>query len=138
LRGWRELAAEVDRLRDELYAGTDPVVVAGGWSIPDELAFYCQGHPTVYSLGLALADRHSQYDLWRPNPIFDPDSFRGETMIFVGEISPALRQAFAEVDAHREIVFFDGDYPLARWTITICRDFRGFPDQSFANNRTGF
>jgi hypothetical protein len=130
LRGWRHLAAEVDRLRAQLHAaGTDPVVATGGWSMPGELAFYCQDHPTVYSLGLALADRHSQYDLWRPNPIFDPGRFQGRTMIFVGEISPALRQAFAEVDAPWEIVFFDGDFPLARWTITVCRDFRGFSYQ---------
>jgi 4-amino-4-deoxy-L-arabinose transferase-like glycosyltransferase len=127
LRGWRELAAEVDRLQDQIAAeGTEPVLVTGGWSVPGELAFYCQGHPTVYSLGLALADRHSQYDLWRPNPILDPDCFRGRTMIFVGEISPALRQAFAEVEAPREVVFYDDDYPLARWTITICRGYRGF------------
>jgi 4-amino-4-deoxy-L-arabinose transferase-like glycosyltransferase len=129
LRGWRQLAAEVDCLRFRLQAeGTDPLIAAGGWSLPGELAFYCQGHPTVYSLGLALADRHSQYDLWRPNPILDPDCFHGRTMIFVGEISPTLRQAFAEVDAPREVTFFDGNYPIARWTITVCRDFRGFPE----------
>jgi hypothetical protein len=131
LRGWRQLATEVDRLRLQLQAeGIDPVLAAGGWSMPGELAFYCQGHPTVHSLGLALADRHSQYDLWRPNPISDPDHFRGRTMIFIGEISSALRQAFAEVDTPLTVTFFDGDYPLARWTITVCRDFRGFPYQS--------
>jgi hypothetical protein len=59
-------------------------------------------------------------------------------MIFVGEISPALRQAFAEVDAPREITFFDGNYPLARWTITVCRDFRGFYDDGLANNPPRF
>jgi hypothetical protein len=85
-----------------------------------------------------LADRHSQYDLWRPNPILDPDCFHGRTMIFVGDISPTLRQAFVEVDAPREIMFFEGDYPLARWTITVCRDFRGFPDHSVAQFRPGF
>src|SRR6266849_532855 len=138
LRGWRQLAAEIDRLRVQLQAaGIDPVLAAGGWSMPGELAFYCQDHPTVYSLGLALADRHSQYDLWRPNPIFDPDHFHGRTIIVVGELGPAIRQAFAEVDAPREITFFDGEYALARWTITVCRDFRGFPDHSVAQFRPG-
>jgi 4-amino-4-deoxy-L-arabinose transferase-like glycosyltransferase len=134
LRGWHQLAAEVDRLRLELQAeGIDPVVAASNWSLPGELAFYCQGHPTVYSLGLAMGDRHSQYDLWRPNPIFDPERFQGRTMIFVGEISPALRQAFVEVDAPQVFTFCDGDYPLASWTTCICRDFRGFvqPDRSY-------
>jgi hypothetical protein len=138
LRGWRQLAAEVDRLRLRLQAeGTEPILAAGGWSMPGEIAFYCQSHPTVYSLGLALADRHSQYDLWRPNPIFDPDCFLGRTMIFVGEISPALRQAFAQVDTPQTVTFFDGEYSVARWTVTVCRDFRGFPeslpDRSLAN-----
>jgi 4-amino-4-deoxy-L-arabinose transferase-like glycosyltransferase len=127
LVGWRQLAAEVDRLRSQLQAeGTDPLIVAGSWSVPGELAFYCQGHPTVYSLGMALADRHSQYDLWRPNPVLDADCFRGRTMIFVGEISPALRQAFAQVDVPHEVTFFEGAYPLAHWAVTVCRDFRGF------------
>jgi len=102
------------------------------------LAFYCQGHPTVYSLGLAMADRHSQYDLWRPNPLFDPDQFRGRTTIFVGEMGPAIRQAFAQVDAPQAITFFDGEYPLACWTITVCRNFRGFPDHSLTQFRLGF
>jgi len=127
LVGWRQLAAEVDRFRFQLQAeGTDPLIVAGSWSVPGELAFYCQGHPTVYSLGLALADRHSQYDLWRPNPVLDPGCFRGRTMIFVGEISPALRQAFAQVETTHAVTFLDGRYPLAHWTVTVCRDFRGF------------
>ncbi|HEV2945994.1 MAG TPA: glycosyltransferase family 39 protein [Gemmataceae bacterium] len=133
LRGWRQLAAEVDRLRSRLQAeGIDPVIAAGSWSLPGELAFYCQGHPTVYSVGLALADRHSQYDLWRPNPVFDPDQFRGRTMIFVGEINPTLRQSFAEIDPPEIFTFCDGYYPLASWTIVVCRDFRGF-DQSGAS-----
>jgi 4-amino-4-deoxy-L-arabinose transferase-like glycosyltransferase len=139
LRGWRQLAAEVDRLRSELQVeGPDPLLAAGGWTMPGELGFYCHGHPTVYSLGLALADRHSQYDLWRPNPVFDPDHFRGQTVIFVGELSPALEQAFVIVEHPTPVTFFDGDYPLSRWNITICRDFRGFPAPSFGARQPGF
>jgi len=106
--------------------------------MPGELAFYCTGHPTVYSLGLALADRHSQYDLWRPNPIFDPDHFRGQTVIFVGEISPPLRQAFAQVDSSQVVTFFEGDYPIARWTVTVCRGFQGFPKLLWDQRAQGF
>jgi hypothetical protein len=84
-----------------------------------------------------LADRHSQYDLWRPNPVFDPDYFRGQTVIFVGEITPALCQSFAEIDESQVVTFFDGDFPLARWKVTVCRDFRGFRDlpSNFPRNR---
>jgi 4-amino-4-deoxy-L-arabinose transferase-like glycosyltransferase len=139
LRGWRQLATEVDHMRSKLLAeGTDPLVIAGSWTLPGELGFYCQGRPTVYSLGPALADRHSQYDLWRPNPILDPERFQGRTMIFVGEITPPLRQAFAEVEPSSEVTFSDGGHPVARWTVTVCRDFHGLPGDSLSHLRPGF
>ena len=49
----------------------EPVLAGMRWHIPGELAFYGRGRPEAYSLGLALEDRHSQYDLWRPNPTAD-------------------------------------------------------------------
>src|SRR5205807_8539108 len=56
LRGWRFLAQEVDRLRDELHAaGAEPVLAASSWTLPGELGFYCVGHPTVYSLEIGRA-----------------------------------------------------------------------------------
>jgi 4-amino-4-deoxy-L-arabinose transferase-like glycosyltransferase len=139
LRGWRQLAAEVDRLRSQLQAeGIDPMIAAANWWLPGELAFYCQGHPTVYSLGPALGDRHSQYDLWRPNPILDPDQYRGRTMIFVGEISPGLRESFAEIDPPQVFTFCDGGYPLASWTIIVCRDFLGVTYSGSSNREPGY
>src|SRR5262249_18083896 len=40
LRGWQMLAAEVDRLREELRTtGTEPLVAASGWTLPGELGF---------------------------------------------------------------------------------------------------
>src|SRR5947209_19357313 len=50
LRGWKYLGQEVDRIRDELRAkGIEPILVGSGWTLPGELGFYCEGHPTVYS-----------------------------------------------------------------------------------------
>src|SRR5438874_6568227 len=47
LRGYRTLAAAVDRLRDELRAGgEEPIVAATFWNIPGLLGVYCDGHPT--------------------------------------------------------------------------------------------
>ncbi len=128
LRGWRTLAAEVDRVRGELRgAGVEPVLAGSGWTYPGEVAFYCAGHPIVYSVGPALGDRHSQYDLWRPNPIADAQAFLGRTFVVVGVWSPALRQAFDEVEAPREVVHREGGRPVAGWSVTVCRGFRGFP-----------
>jgi len=128
LRGWRTtLAAAVDRLRARLRsAGVEPILAAAAWNEPGELGFYCEGHPVVYSLGPALGDRHSQYDLWRPNPISDPDAFVGKAFIFIGGVSPAVREAFTSVDAPQSILHEEQGQPIAHWTVTVCRGFRGF------------
>jgi hypothetical protein len=127
LRGWRFLAAEVDRLRDELRAqGTEPLLAGSSWTLPGELAFYCRGNPAVYSLGLALGDRHSQYDLWHPNPVADDEYFAGQTFIFIGDFHPLLPVCFEQVDAPRTVVYLEHGQPIARWTVTVCRGFRGF------------
>jgi len=86
LRGWRVLAAEVDRVRAEFRARGEgePVLACTSWSLPGEVGFYCDGHPNVYSVGLLVGDRHSQYDLWHPNPIKDTEHFRGQTFLIIG------------------------------------------------------
>jgi hypothetical protein len=126
LRGWRTLAAEVDRLRGLLRReSVEADLATSGWALPGELAFYCEGHPVVYSLGLALGDRHSQYDLWHPNPLAESALFHGRTFIFVGEVSELVRQAFEQVDAPRLVLHTERGQPLAQWTVTVCRGFRG-------------
>jgi hypothetical protein len=128
LRGWRTLAAEVDRLRMALrQEGVEAELAASGWTLPGELGFYCEGHPVAYSLGLGLGDRHSQYDLWRPNPLADVDAFRGRTFIFVGNVSSQLKAGFQEVDTPLVVTHVQNGEPLAEWTVSVCRGFRGLP-----------
>jgi hypothetical protein len=129
LRGWRTLAAEIDRLRAELGAtGAEALLAAGSWTLPGELGFYCDGHPPVYSFGLAVGDRWSQYDLWRPNPLWGPAEFLGRTFICVGEPSAELNKAFETVDGPRLVEYQERGQPIARWTVFVCRGYRGFPD----------
>jgi 4-amino-4-deoxy-L-arabinose transferase-like glycosyltransferase len=128
LRGWKWFAAEIDRLRDQLRReGIEPVLAGASWTLPGELGFYCTGNPTVYSVGLALGDRHSQYDLWRPNPVGDPQHFLGKTFILVGTGGRVLRQAFAFVEPSQLITYEERGQPIAQWTVTVCHGFRGFP-----------
>jgi hypothetical protein len=128
LRGWRTLAAEVDRLRDRLRdEGVEPELAGSDWTLPGELAFYCQGHPTVYSFGVAMGDRHSQYDWWRPNPLADGDHFQGRTFIVVGEFNPILGEMFERVEPSSKVTHYRSGEPLGRWTVTVCRGFRGWP-----------
>jgi hypothetical protein len=127
LRGWRYLALEVDRLRNQLRAqGIEPLLAASTWNLPGELGFYCQGQPACYSFGLALGDRHSQYDLWRPNPVADPQRFLGSTFVFVGDLQPALQKAFARTEDSRVVTYTEMGQPIACWRVTICCGFRGF------------
>jgi Dolichyl-phosphate-mannose-protein mannosyltransferase len=128
LRGWRRLASEVDAQRAALRSqGIDPVIAATGWTMPGEMGFYCAGHPTVYSLGLGLGDRHSQYDFWHPNPIADPERFRGRTFVVVGSCDPKLIiPAFDVIEMPRTVVYEENGQPIASWPIAVCRGFRGF------------
>ncbi len=127
LRGWKTLAAEVDRIRRSLAAtGSDPVLAGSNWALPGEVGFYCAGHPAVYSLGLRLGDRHSQYEFWHPNPLDESGQFAGRDFILVGAVTPALRQAFAEVDHTQIVTHVEEGQPIAAWGVTVCRGFRGF------------
>jgi hypothetical protein len=127
LRGWRVLAETVDRLRQELWRrGETAVLAASGWNLPGELGFYCMGQPEVYSLGLALGDRHSQYDLWRPNPVLDPADFMGRTFIFVGDPHPVLLECFEKVEAPLSVIYRENGHPISEWQVTICRGYHGF------------
>ncbi|HXD86248.1 MAG TPA: hypothetical protein VN641_07130, partial [Urbifossiella sp.] len=128
-QGWRTLAAELDRFRDRLQreTGAEPLVAGMLWKMPGELSFYCRGQPECYSFGAALADRHSQYELWRPNPVSDPDAFRGKDFLYVGEEIPDAPRIFDSVEPPILVVHRDGGIPVAAWKIWVCRGFRGFP-----------
>jgi hypothetical protein len=120
----------VEELREQLrQGGSEPLLAASGWSLPGEIAFYLKDHPTVYSFGLGMGDRHSQYDLWRPNPVQDGTSFPrfpGRDFIFVGEGSSLLQLVFGSVGPTRIVTHHVNGQTVARWSVTVCRDFQGF------------
>jgi hypothetical protein len=128
LRGWHYLGEEVDRLREQVRVqeGVEPNLAGGLWNLPGELGFYCQGHPQAYSIGLALGDRHSQYDLWH-NPLDDAGSFTGRTFIVVGGNGRVLAKAFDRVEVANRFQFRVGPYPVAEWFVHVCHGFKGFP-----------
>jgi hypothetical protein len=127
LRGWRALAAWVDGERARIAAeeGAEPVLAGTNWALPGELGVYCAGHPQAFSVGLAVGDRHSQYDLW-PGPVNDPGAFRGRTFLLVGGVTPEVKQAFREVGPTTTVPYYERGQPIASWTVTVCRGFRGF------------
>ncbi len=127
LRGWKMLGHEVDEVRRECLAqdGVDPVIAALNWNMPGELGFYCDGHPHVYSLGAFIGERVNQYDLWRPNPAADPQVFADRTFVVVNGHEETLRSIFAEARLVRIPTYREGDYPIASWTVWVCRGYHG-------------
>lgn len=128
LHGWRELAAAVDAERESIRneTGEEALVAGMTWIVPGELGYYCAGHPRVYSFGLALADRSSQYDVWRPNPVADAQAFAGRTFVYVGEALPD--GSFDRMERVRTVTPTRDGVPVASWKIWVCRGYRGFPN----------
>lgn len=122
LAGWRTLAEAVDEAR--ILAGDDAVIATMPWNEPGELAFYCSGHPTVYTFAPAVGDRFSQYDLWRPNPVADAQAFRGKTFVYVGHRLPD--GVFERLELFRRVTHTEGGVPVAEWFVWVGRGFRGF------------
>ncbi|MBY0456916.1 MAG: glycosyltransferase family 39 protein, partial [Gemmataceae bacterium] len=131
LRGWRVLAKEVDAVRARVRAetGEDPLVAGTVWNLPGALGVYCEGHPETYSFGRAMADRHSQYDVWRPNPVADAQAFRGRAFVFVGDGLPADAGVFDRVELATVLVHREQGTPVAVWWVWVGYGFRGFPEK---------
>jgi hypothetical protein len=135
VKGWRHLGAELDQLRARVRQsdGVDPVLAGLRWDVPGLLSIYTDGHPQAYSLGLILRyDRHSQYDLWHPNPTDDAQAFAGRTFLVVapGDAREVLAPAFDWVGAPQEVVYRENGKALAVWYVCICRGYRGIdPDR---------
>ena len=127
LRGWRTLAAAVDRerVRVAFEEGRPPDLAASVWWVPGELGVYCAGHPQAYSIGLSAGDRHSQYDLWT-NPLDNGDQFLGRTFLIVGDVPEEARRAFAEVEEPLPVEYREKGQLIMQWKVTVCRGFRGF------------
>jgi hypothetical protein len=129
LLGWRNLAQEVDRIRNQVRetTGEEPVLAGVQWTIPGHLRLYCEGQPDAYAIGIPnQSDRHSQYDYWRPNPIKDAQAFVGRTFVIVGELALPVRSAFDRIEPPIRVVYSEGGIPIAAWDIQVCHGFRGF------------
>lgn len=128
MRGYQTLAKEVDeRVRALRARGIDPIVACGSWTIPGVLKFYCREEVEIYCIGVALGTRHSQYDLWQPNPISHPQQYQGRTILFVGDYVSVLDDAFTHQDPTETIFHRDNGQSVVRWDVTIYHGYKGFP-----------
>jgi hypothetical protein len=102
LRGWRQLAAQVDRKRALL---PDPdqalLISATGRAAASELAFYMRSHPRTYvynPTGIAA----SQYDIWGG----PADSLGRDAIVLTQEeeVPETLAAAFERIDPMGQVV----------------------------------
>jgi 4-amino-4-deoxy-L-arabinose transferase-like glycosyltransferase len=122
LTGWRELGKEVTGLLNDV-GREKTFIISYKRDYVSELAFYVEGHPTVYTLNLS-GRAESQYDLWEGfegkigfNALYitkldrrPPDSFAG---------------AFDRVEEIRRVKIYEGKELVNSYSIFYCRGFRG-------------
>ncbi len=137
LRGWSQLGAAVGRaVAGQRAVGRDPFIMADDYQVASEIAFYCPGQPVVYCLQAALGDRQSQYDLWRPNPIRDPDVFRGRPCVYVGALRPELigqvqsgQAALVEARLEETVEYRVGGVLVRIWPVYTVKEYQGLPPE---------
>ena len=88
--------------------------------------FLAKTDPETYSLGLAMGDRHSQYDIWRPNPVDDAQEFRGRTFVVVGGWPPADAGVFKRMEEPLVVIYREEGVPVAIWWIWVGYGYNGF------------
>jgi hypothetical protein len=117
LKGFLALAADVQELSDQ--QSQPPMILGTNWSLTGALAFHLPGQPAVYCLGPVSGSRQSQYDFWRPNPVFDPSYFAEQDAIIIGDISPQIRQAFESVEETKMVYAKEHGLVVAQWPVTV-------------------
>ena len=140
LRGFEQRAAAIAAICQEMRGrtGQEPLVITGRYDTSSSLAFYLPGQPFVFSIGSAIGERHSQYDLWPGLNERKPSgelrySGRPAVIVNVGNneghdwIHEVITPAFDHVDPPEDVpVYVDG---VLLWHVTVMRGygFMGMP-----------
>lgn len=129
LRGWKWLAGEVQKYRQEIEQkeGKPAILATDRWNIAGQIGFYSPDKPHVLSVGRATGDRYSQYDLWKPNPIDTAQDYLGKTFIMIGEPKDEYPLAFEKLDPPIRLEYRENGELIAWWYISIGKGYQGFP-----------
>lgn len=121
--GWKELAARVDDIRQEM---PEPYFICGyEYKAASLLAFYLDGHPETVSNNI-LGRSGLQYDYWA-----DPDTLAGYNAIFVYDERVRykdpenLKRLFGSVSDDEIIPVKKGGKTITDFHILRCYDYRG-------------
>ncbi|MCX5645006.1 MAG: glycosyltransferase family 39 protein [Phycisphaerae bacterium] len=119
LIGWRQLGTEVTQIAQGM---NRPFVFSDYYMIASELAFYTDGHPTVYCVNLGR--RMNQYDIWA-----GLDKLVGRDAVYVAqsEMPPDPVTAFEQAEAQPTItIHTKSGWPTKAFVAYRCRGFKGW------------
>jgi undecaprenyl-diphosphatase len=121
LKGWRQLGAEVSRIREQM--GEKTFILSNRYQITSELAFYVAGQPRTYCLNTGR--RQNQYDYWE-----GPEALKGYNAIYVRKgkrnIKKQVAQAFETCQPEPLFSVYENDTKVKSFSIFRCYGFSGF------------
>jgi 4-amino-4-deoxy-L-arabinose transferase-like glycosyltransferase len=118
LRGWSQLAADVDSTLRSLPVTDRTILIGQGHRyLASELAFYLPGHPRVYRFRRDPTVIDSQHDLWET-----PATRLGENALLIASggrdaLEPELRDRFDRVDFITELDYSRVAEPDRRFSL---------------------
>jgi undecaprenyl-diphosphatase len=125
LRGWKELGKTISVIEADTHKKGNVFIFSDSYQTSSELAFYVKVHPVTYCANLGR--RMNQYDLWPDfsNRIHDYGIFVtiGDTQLY-----PMIRDAFHGCEK-RLLKVYEEDRVLREYSIFVCSDFKGMPQQ---------
>ncbi len=129
IRGWSQLARDVDAARRELPGGTTlPLITQGHRFMTSELAFYLPDQPRVYRYNPDPQHIGSQHDLWET-----PSVHVGKDALIIvqgapGTLDPGLTNRFDSVAVHGILRYPQQGKALQTVTLAVGRNLRYWPD----------
>jgi hypothetical protein len=103
LRGWKDLAEDLDARRRE-YCGSDSFVLAEDYSEASALEFYMAGHPKSFVMGPYIEDpkqrgRQTQWSYWPERSLeVGTSPVIGKNAIYIGKNWKVLSESFERVE----------------------------------------
>lgn len=140
LRGWKELAQDLDQRR--LAMGPDTFLLVQDYFQAAAVEFYAPSRPKTYTMGVYIDDpksrgRRSQWNIW-PDRNLDRGTTRltGQNAIYLSQspLWPTVTRAFDRVEElppHTVWMTVNGtDYFLNDYRVWACYGFKGFDKPS--------
>lgn len=130
IRGWSQLAGEVDAIRSELPNGNSMLMITQGHRfMTSALAFYLAGQPRVYIYNPRPEEIRSQYDLWE-----SPAAHIGKDALLVvrgapEDIAPELTNCFERLEIQNVFRHPDQGKDLKIVTVAVGRNLKSWPGQ---------